>query len=348
MVVLSKPTIADFPPIINCKSTTLFPVIPTVDLSEPDSKHLVVKSCEEFGFFKVINHGIPLELISRLETEVIEFFSLSLSEKQKAGPPDPFGYGNRSIGPNGDVGWVEYLLLTMNQERQFSETCNNFWQIPRKAVMACELLELMADGLRIKPRNVFSKLLMDEQSDSVFRLNHYPPCSELQASNGKNMIGFGEHTDPQIISVLRSNNTSGLQISLGNGSWISVPPDANSFFINVTKGWNIILFKEKNRNNSALQVKFFNVYFIYLLQVMTNGRFKSVRHRVLANSIKSRISMIYFGGPPLNEKIAPLPSLVEGKESLYKEFTWFEYKRSAYKSRLGDNRLSQFERTAAT
>ncbi|KAJ0601105.1 putative gibberellin 2-beta-dioxygenase [Helianthus annuus] len=37
--------------------------------------------------------------------------------------------------------------------------------------------------------------------------------------------------------------------------------------------------------------------------------------------------MIYFGGPPLNEKIAPLPSLMENDEaSLYKEFTWFEYK----------------------
>lgn len=99
--------------------------------------------------------------------------------------------------------------------------------------MACEILELLADGLMIQPRNVFSKLLMDEQSDSVFRLNHYPPYPERQALSGKCMIGFGEHTDPQIISVLRSNNTSGLQISLRNGNWISVPPDENSFFINV-------------------------------------------------------------------------------------------------------------------
>lgn len=95
--------------------------------------------------------------------------------------------------------------------------------------MACEILELLADGLRIQPRNVFSKLLMDEQSDSVFRLNHYPPYP----LGGKCMIGFGEHTDPQIISVLRSNNTCGLQISLRNGNWVSVPPDENSFFINV-------------------------------------------------------------------------------------------------------------------
>ncbi|KAL0443709.1 UNVERIFIED_CONTAM: Gibberellin 2-beta-dioxygenase 1 [Sesamum latifolium] len=115
------------------------------------------------------------------------------------------------------------------------------------------------------------------------------PQAQLQdQSNGRNLIGFGEHTDPQIISVLRSNNTSGLQISLKDGSWIPVPPDQTSFFINVGDS----------------------------LQVMTNGRFKSVRHRVVvANSSKSRVSMIYFGGPPLSEKIAPLAALMEGRKT---------------------------------
>lgn len=104
--------------------------------------------------------------------------------------------------------------------------------------MACEILEVMADGLKIQPRNVLSKLLMDEQSDSVFRLNHYPPRPDRIS----NLIGFGEHTDPQIISVLRSNNTSGLQISLREGSWISVPPDEDSFFINVGDSLQVISY----------------------------------------------------------------------------------------------------------
>lgn len=104
--------------------------------------------------------------------------------------------------------------------------------------MAFEVLEWMADGLNIQPRNVLSKLLMDEQSDSVFRLNHYPPRPESIS----NLIGFGEHTDPQIISVLRSNNTSGLQISLREGSWISVPPDEDSFFINVGDSLQVISY----------------------------------------------------------------------------------------------------------
>ena len=97
--------------------------------------------------------------------------------------------------------------------------------------MAFEVLELMADGLKIEPRNVLSRLLRDEKNDSCFRLNHYPSCPELQALSGRNLIGFGEHTDPQIISVLKSNNTSGLQICLRDGTWVSVPPDQTSFFI---------------------------------------------------------------------------------------------------------------------
>ncbi|KAI5571242.1 hypothetical protein POPTR_011G095600v4 [Populus trichocarpa] len=332
MVLVPKPALQQFSFIRNIKPTTFFSGIPLIDLSKPDSKHLLVKACEEFGFFKVVNHGVPLEFISKLESEAVKFFSLPLSEKEKASPPNPFGYGKKSIGQNGDVGWVEYLLLTTNQESVSQRLSSVFGDNPEKfrcalndyvsAVkkMACEILEMMADGLKIQNRNVFSKLLMDEQSDSVFRLNHYPPCPEIQALKDHNMIGFGEHTDPQIISVLRSNNTSGLQISLNDGSWISVPPDPSSFFINVGDS----------------------------LQVMTNGRFKSVRHRVLANSIKARISMIYFGGPPLREKIAPLPSLMEGEESLYREFTWFEYKRSAYNSRLADNKLVLFERITAS
>ncbi|XP_073039200.1 gibberellin 2-beta-dioxygenase 1-like [Primulina eburnea] len=327
MVVLSKPSIEQLSIANNCSA--FFPGVPLVDLSKPDSKTHLVKACEEFGFFKVINHGVPFEYMRDLESEALKFFSLPPSDKQKAGPPNPFGYGHKKIGHNGDVGWLEYILLNSNTEADFhkfaslfGEAAENFSRVLKDYVsavkkMAFEILEMLADGLKIQPRNVFSKLLMDEQSDSVFRVNHYPPCPDLGESNGAgNLIGFGEHTDPQVISVLRSNNTSGLQICLKDGNWISIPPDHNSFFINVGDS----------------------------LQVMTNGRFKSVRHRVVANSSKSRLSMIYFGGPPLSEKIAPLPSLMKGEDSLYKEFTWFEYKKSAYKSRLADNRLGLFEK----
>lgn len=117
MVVLSKPAIEQYSSIRNCiPTTTFYPGIPIIDLSKPDSKNLIVKACEEFGFFQVINHGVPLEFITNLESEAIKFFSLPLSEKEKAGPPTPMGYGNKRIGRNGDIGWVEYLLLTTNPD----------------------------------------------------------------------------------------------------------------------------------------------------------------------------------------------------------------------------------------
>ncbi|XP_047317506.1 gibberellin 2-beta-dioxygenase 1-like [Impatiens glandulifera] len=325
MVVLTNPS-----SIPEQLSSSGADVIPVIDLSNPDAKTLLVKACEELGFFKVVGHGVPFEIISRLETEANKFFSLPLFQKEKAGPPDPFGYGNRSLGPNGDVGWIEYLMFTTNPDfhyHKFESVLGENLITFRSALsdylsavkrMACEILEVLADGLKIQPRNTLSKMLMDKDSDSVFRLNHYPPAPAAPAAVKKELIGFGEHTDPQIISVLRSNNICGLEISSKDGSWISVPPDQCSFFINVGDS----------------------------LQVMTNGRFKSVKHRVLiGNSKKSRVSMVYFVGPPLSEKIAPLPWLMkEEQDSLYNEFTWFEYKTSAYKSRLADNRLCLFEK----
>ncbi|XP_071691876.1 gibberellin 2-beta-dioxygenase 1-like [Rutidosis leptorrhynchoides] len=331
MVALSKPTIEQFF-VKTCKPVNplTLPEIPIIDLSKTDSKHLIVNACQDFGFFKVVNHGIPKTLIDKLEAEATKFFSFPQSVKDSAGPPNPFGYGNKNIGQNGDIGWVEYLLLNTKPESDynklvpiFKEHSENFQYIVDEYLkllkrMACEILELMAEGLKLESKNAFSKMLADEQSDSVFRVNYYPPCPELQEHEKTgNLIGFGEHTDPQIISVLRSNNTSGLEILLKDGNWALVPPDSESFYINVGDS----------------------------LQVMTNGRFKSIKHRVVTNSMNSRMSMIYFGGPPLNQKIAPLPSLLEkDEESLYNEFTWFEYKKYAYNVALSHNRLTHFEK----
>ncbi|XP_078428495.1 gibberellin 2-beta-dioxygenase-like [Wolffia australiana] len=304
--------------------------VPVVDLSKPDASSLV-KACEEVGFFKVTNHGISASVTNRLEEEAMAFFSKSLREKELlSGQALSVGYGNKKIGPNGDEGWLEYLLMQINchggaaepvlsllKENGASSLCvalEEYLTVVKR--LACRVLELLAEGLGLSQRNALSRLLADEDSDSMFRLNHYPPCPQPCGQPGFGLTGFGEHTDPQIISLLRSNNINGLQI-LRDGCWVSVPADQSSFFVNVGDS----------------------------LQVMTNGRFRSVRHRVLlGNTIESRVSMIYFGGPPPKLKLAPLPVLMaEGESSLYREFTWAEYKKAAYATRLADNRLGFFE-----
>ncbi|KAL8103437.1 gibberellin 2-beta-dioxygenase-like [Apium graveolens] len=311
MVVLSQPVEH-----INLPTTNNFTQIPVVDLWNPNAETEIVKACQEFGFFKVINHGVPIEMVNTLESQALSFFNLSQCHKNKA---SPFGYGNKKIGQRGDTGWVEYLLFGTNTELDSQNSLDifphDFWLMVRKYLsaikeLACEVLKRMADGLNIEPRTVLSRLVSAEKSDSYFRINHYP------ASDRKE-LGFGEHTDPQVISVIRSNNISGLEIALKDGTWVQVPPDPNSFFITVDD----------------------------CLQVLTNGRFRSVKHRVITESLKERISMIHFGGPPSTEKIAPLTSLMEqGEESLYREFTWDDYKKAAFNTKLACNRISFFEK----
>ncbi|XVE65477.1 hypothetical protein DITRI_Ditri08aG0003000 [Diplodiscus trichospermus] len=312
--------------------------LPIVDLSAERSEvsKLIIKACEEYGFFKVINHGVSENIISQMEEEGLIFFKKSFSEKQRAGPATPFGYGCKSIGFNGDIGEVEYLLLDTNplsisqrsntisnDPKKFSSVVSCYIQAVR--ALACEILDLMAEGLRVHDSAVFSRMIRDVESDSLFRLNHYPPilCKDRETSpssfhgHSSGRVGFGEHSDPQILTILRSNDVGGLQISLGEGVWVPVPADPNAFCVNVGD----------------------------LLQAMSNGRFVSVRHRALTNSYKPRMSMAYFGAPPLHAWVTTPSELVTPhKPLLYRPFTWGEYKKASYSLRLGDSRLELFRK----
>ncbi|OEL24563.1 Gibberellin 2-beta-dioxygenase [Dichanthelium oligosanthes] len=329
MVVLAKPPALEQisllrSPELGPGGASSFPGVPAVDLSNPGAALAVVDACERFGFFKVVNHGVPMGVVDRLDAEAARFFASPQAEKDASGPANPLGYGNKRIGSNGDMGWLEYLLLAVDQapvpkashvpSSSLRDAVNQYVGAVRG--VATSVLEAVAEGLGVAPRDALSRMVTDAASDQVFRVNHYPACPLLQRlPDSYSVTGFGEHTDPQLVSVLRSNGTAGLQLALHDGRWVPVPPDRDAFFVIVGDS----------------------------LQVLTNGRLKSVRHRVVANSLKPRVSMIYFAGPAPAQRIAPLPELLgHGEQSLYREFTWGEYKKAAYRSRLGDNRLDPF------
>ncbi|XP_028796925.1 gibberellin 2-beta-dioxygenase 2-like [Neltuma alba] len=319
-------------PSVRSKKTTAVG-IPTVDLSMERSElsELVVKACEQHGIFKVVNHGVPKRVILRLEEEGNRFFSRPVSEKLQAGPATPFGYGSRNIGSHGDNGDLEYLLLHTNplsisqssktiseDPTEFSCAVNEYIEAARE--VACEILELVAEGLWIPDRLALSRLIRDAHSDSVLRLNHYPATAKGKGDPSQvlpsNNVGFGEHSDPQILTILRSNDVSGLQISTHDGLWIPVPPDPSEFVVMVGDS----------------------------LQALTNGRFRSVRHRAVTNGSKSRMSMMYFGAPAPNSWIRPLPVLLSPHQRpLYKPFTWAQYKQAAYSLALRHTRLDLFK-----
>ncbi|KQK04908.1 gibberellin 2-beta-dioxygenase [Brachypodium distachyon] len=316
-------------------------MIPTVDLSSPGAARAVAEACRGVGFFRATNHGVPSSLAATLEADAMAFFALPDKDKQSTtttttpapGPGSArpsLGYGSRRIGSNGDVGWLEYLILSLGSNSVLPASLRLALHEYTRAVreLSGRVLELMAEGLGIvgeTERGVLRRMVAGSEEELV-RVNHYPPPTTERDEDDDGCVGitgFGEHTDPQLISLLRSNRTAGYQILLQEADearWVNVAPDPDSFFVNVGD----------------------------TLQVLTNGRFRSVKHRVLVAPERggkaSRLSVIYFGGPAPAQRIAPLPELMrEGERSLYRDFTWGEYKAAAYKTRLGDHRLGPFQ-----
>eukprot|EP00253_Pinus_taeda_P023900 PITA_23900 len=90
------------------------------------------------------------------------------------------------------------------------------------------------------------------------------------------------HSDPDAITVLMQDEVSGLQV-LKNGKWVAVQPLANAFVVNLGDQ----------------------------IQVVSNGRFRSVEHRAVTNASSARISIPMFCTPAEDAFIAPAESMVD-------------------------------------
>jgi gibberellin 2-oxidase len=112
--------------VVATNATTLA-FVPVIDLSSPDSAGAIADACRSHGFFQAVNHGMAVGLAETLEAEAMAFFALPQHDKIKsaAGLTRPLGYGCQNIGTNGDVGSLEYLLLSTG-----SDTVNSTATMP--------------------------------------------------------------------------------------------------------------------------------------------------------------------------------------------------------------------------
>ncbi|CAK8570410.1 unnamed protein product [Lathyrus sativus] len=143
--------------------------------------------------------------------------------------------------------------------------------------------------------------------------NYYPFCPQLNLT-----VGLNSHADPGALTILVQDHIGGLQVRTQQG-WVHVKPFDGALVINIGD----------------------------LLQIISNEEYKSVDHRVLANSSnESRVSIVVFLVPGNKEKLfGPLPELTSAeKPNLYREFTFNEFLPRFYKKELDGKALTNFFR----
>ncbi|KAK6945344.1 Non-hem dioxygenase N-terminal domain [Dillenia turbinata] len=285
--------------------------IPVIDLSNIDNSTVqrqtimeqVKEAASTWGFFQVINHGVATSVLDETVAAIQAFHEQPHEVKSK--------YYNREerkgvmFTSNNDLyrskaaAWHDSLNMWMAPEppnaEEIPETCRKeavAWDMHSTAV-AEKVMELLSEGLGLE-RDKFKELSF---LGSRALVGHcYPYCPQPDLT-----VGIVPHTDPGIITILLQNGVEGLQVKHGE-EWVDVKPLHGGLIINVGD----------------------------LLQIVSNGEYTSVQHRVLANSSKEpRISIVMFFNL-LKWKGSgyhgPLPELLSPeKPAIYRDFTAQEF-----------------------
>ncbi|XP_054792836.1 flavonol synthase/flavanone 3-hydroxylase-like [Prosopis cineraria] len=266
--------------------------VPVISLSLPHD--LLVKqiadAASEWGFFLVTDHGIPQTLIGRLQEVGQQFFALPQKEKESyANDPSTGsfeGYGTKMTkNLEEKVEWIDYYFHMMappskvnydmwpKNPASYREVTEEY----NKELLGLtdKLLEILSEGLGLEKKTLKSSL-GNEKIEMEMKINMYPPCPQPELA-----LGVEPHTDMSALTLLVPNDVPGLQV-WNKHHWVAVDYLENALFVHVGDQ----------------------------LEVLSNGKYKSVLHRSLVNKERMRMSWAVFVAPPHEAVIGPLPALV--------------------------------------
>lgn len=283
--------------------------IPTIDLSpffnnedaensKKRVKEIIRQACSEYGFFQIVNHGVPLDLLSRAMELSKAFFRFSDEEKLEcnpnAGAPLPAGYSKQpEISPDKN----EYILMfppetgfniLPSNPPDFREAMEELFSYFTKAGQLVE--SIMNDSLGL-PENFLKEYNNDRSWDFMVAM-HYFPATESENN------GITPHEDGNTVTFVVQDEAGGLEVCK-NGEWIPVIPELGKIVVNLGDS----------------------------IQVMTNKKFKSATHRVVRPKGRSRHSFAFFYNIQGDKWVEPLPQFTKeiGETAKYRGFFYKDY-----------------------
>ncbi|XP_014503017.1 1-aminocyclopropane-1-carboxylate oxidase [Vigna radiata var. radiata] len=284
-----------------------FPVINLENINGEERKVALEKiedACANWGFFELVNHGIPLELLDTVERLTKEHYRKCMEQRFKEAVASKGLEGVQ--GEIKDMDWESTFFLRHLPHSNISEI-PDLSEEYRKAMkdfaqklekLAEELLDLLCENLGLEKGYLKKAFYGSKGPNFGTKVANYPPCPKPEL-----VKGLRAHTDAGgIILLLQDDKVSGLQL-LKDGQWVDVPPMRHSIVVNLGDQ----------------------------LEVISNGKYKSVEHRVIARTDGTRMSIASFYNPAGDAVIYPAPALLETKtqviDKVYPKFVFEDYMR---------------------
>ncbi|KAH7833207.1 hypothetical protein Vadar_004109 [Vaccinium darrowii] len=229
-----------------------------------------------------------------------QFFNLPMEEKMEFEGKDiwkPIRFGTGvDVNVEKFFYWRDFLKAYVhpqfnfpNKPKGFRETGEEYCKRAREVIT--ELLKGISESLGLE-ESYIEKAMNLESGWQMFVTNLYPICPQPELA-----MGLPSHTDHGLLTLLIANEIGGLQIQR-NGKWLNVNPLPNCLLVNTSDH----------------------------LQILTNGRYKSIRHRAVVNNKATRISIAVPFGPSLDTVVSPAPELIEGESNRPAEYMPMKYK----------------------
>nr|XP_043616329.1 flavonol synthase/flavanone 3-hydroxylase-like [Erigeron canadensis] len=284
------------------------PTIPTVDLSpfftdgdeagRRKAKETISEACANYGFFQVVNHGVPLDLMNQSMELSRTFFKYSdeVKRESSSGPdaPLPAGYNKQ---PKHSPDKNEYVLMFPPESPynvlpanppHFRTTLEEMFKY---FVKTGQILEGIISECLGLPPNFLQEYNGDRSWDFLVALRYFP-ASETENN------GITEHEDGNLITIVLQEDIGGLEVCK-NGEWIPVIPSEGTLVVNLGD----------------------------VIQVLSNKKFKSATHKVVRPKGRSRHSHAFFYNLHGDKWVEPLPQFTQeiGMKPRYKGFYLKEY-----------------------